>query len=258
MAEITTMMQQYLEMKEQYPGLHSVLPAGGFLRDVQRGRQAGLPGAGPDAHHPGPEQAGPEERTPMCGVPYHSCDSYIARLIAKGYKVAICEQTEDPALAKGLVDRDIIRIITPGTVIDSSMLEEGKNNYICGMYADCPGAGAVPVRHLHRRVLCHLLSGGGGGHGPPEKRAGPLLSPGGGALRRGLAAWRACPSSCGSGWTAAVRTAGRPASAMRPPCTLVQKQFRTGAGQPAPGGPGLLCSAPGGCSPTCTRPRRPT
>ena len=61
----------------------------------------------------------------MCRVPYHSCDSYIARLIAKGYKVAICEQTEDPATAKGLVDRDIIRVITPGTVIASSMLEEG-------------------------------------------------------------------------------------------------------------------------------------
>ena len=87
----------------------------------------------------------------MCGVPYHSCESYIARLIAKGYKVAICEQTEDPALAKGLVDRDIIRIITPGTVIDSSMLEEGKNNFIGAVYADSAGAGAVPVRHLHRR-----------------------------------------------------------------------------------------------------------
>ena len=134
------------------------------------------PGAGPDAHHPGPEQA-PEERTPMCGVPYHSCESYIARLIAKGYKVAICEQMEDPALAKGLVDRDIIRIITPGTVIDSSMLEEGKTTTSAGCTPTPGGAGAVPVRHLHRRVLCHLLSGGGGGHGPPEKRAGPLLSP---------------------------------------------------------------------------------
>ena len=83
----------------------------------------------------------PEERTPMCGVPYHSCEGYIARLIAKGYKVAICEQTEDPALAKGLVDRDIIRVVTPGTVIASSMLEEGKNNYICAIYADSVGLG---------------------------------------------------------------------------------------------------------------------
>ncbi|MCF0120047.1 MAG: DNA mismatch repair protein MutS, partial [Oscillospiraceae bacterium] len=74
------------------------------------------------------------ERTPMCGVPYHSAESYIARLIAKGYKVAICEQMEDPATAKGLVDRDIIRIITPGTRIDASMLDESKPNYLCSMY----------------------------------------------------------------------------------------------------------------------------
>ena len=75
----------------------------------------------------------------MCGVPYHSCEGYIARLIAKGYKVAICEQTEDPALAKGLVDRDIIRVVTPGTVISSSMLEDSKNNYLCAVYADSAG-----------------------------------------------------------------------------------------------------------------------
>ena len=75
----------------------------------------------------------PDERTPMCGVPYHSAEAYIARLIAKGYKVAICEQTEDPALAKGLVQREVIRIITPGTVTESSMLEEGRSNYICAV-----------------------------------------------------------------------------------------------------------------------------
>jgi DNA mismatch repair protein MutS len=71
-----------------------------------------------------------ENQVPMCGVPYHSCESYIARLVAKGYNVAICEQTEDPALAKGLVKREITRVITPGTVTESSMLEEGRNNYI--------------------------------------------------------------------------------------------------------------------------------
>ncbi len=83
----------------------------------------------------------PEERTPMCGVPYHSAEAYIARLIAKGYKVAICEQTEDPAQAKGLVSRDVIRIITPGTVIESSMLEEGRSNYICAVYLEGNKAG---------------------------------------------------------------------------------------------------------------------
>ena len=76
----------------------------------------------------------PEERTPMCGVPYHSAEAYIARLIAKGYKVAICEQTEDPALAKGLVSRDVIRIISPGTVTESSMLEDSRSNYICAVH----------------------------------------------------------------------------------------------------------------------------
>ncbi len=76
-----------------------------------------------------------EEQTPMCGVPYHSVDSYISRLIAKGYKVAICEQTEDPATAKGLVNRDITRIVTPGTVTESCMLEESRNNYMACLYA---------------------------------------------------------------------------------------------------------------------------
>lgn len=79
---------------------------------------------------------GQAERAPMCGVPFHSCEGYIARLVAKGYKVAICEQTEDPATAKGLVKRDIIRVITPGTVMESSMLDEGRNNYICCMFSD--------------------------------------------------------------------------------------------------------------------------
>ena len=77
-----------------------------------------------------------EEQTPMCGVPYHSVDSYIARLVSKGYKVAICEQTEDPATAKGLVSRDITRIVTPGTVTESCMLEESRNNYMACLYAE--------------------------------------------------------------------------------------------------------------------------
>ena len=79
---------------------------------------------------------GQAERAPMCGVPFHSCEGYIARLVAKGYKVAICEQTEDPATAKGLVKRDIIRVITPGTVMESSMLDAGRNNYICCMFSE--------------------------------------------------------------------------------------------------------------------------
>ena len=75
-----------------------------------------------------------EEQTPMCGVPYHSVDAYIARLVQKGYKVAICEQMEDPAQAKGIVQRGITRIVTPGTVTESCMLEESRNNYIACLY----------------------------------------------------------------------------------------------------------------------------
>jgi DNA mismatch repair protein MutS len=77
-----------------------------------------------------------EEQTPMCGVPYHSVDAYIARLVSKGYKVAICEQMEDPSAAKGLVQRDISRIVTPGTVTESCMLDENKNNYMACIYGD--------------------------------------------------------------------------------------------------------------------------
>ena len=77
---------------------------------------------------------GQAERAPMCGVPFHSAETYIARLVAKGYKVAICEQMEDPALAKGIVKRSVIRVITPGTVMESSMLDEAKNNYIASIY----------------------------------------------------------------------------------------------------------------------------
>ena len=140
MAEITPMMRQYLEMKERYPDSILFFRLGDFYEMFNEdaklvSRELDLTLTTRDRNKP------PEERTPMCGVPYHSCESYIARLIAKGYKVAICEQTEDPALAKGLVDRDIIRIITPGTLIDSSMLEEGKNNYIGGVYADSQALG---------------------------------------------------------------------------------------------------------------------
>ena len=77
-----------------------------------------------------------EIQTPMCGVPHHSVDAYIARLVAKGYKVAICEQTEDPATAKGLVNRDITRIVTPGTVTESCMLDESRNNYMGCIYGE--------------------------------------------------------------------------------------------------------------------------
>ena len=187
MAEMTPMMRQYLEMKEKHPDSILFFRLGDFYEMFNEdaklaSKELDLTLTTRDRNKP------EEERTPMCGVPYHSCDSYIARLIAKGYKVAICEQMEDPALAKGLVERDITRIITPGTVIAASMLEEGKNNFLCAIYADSAAYGLC---------LCDI-SGGGGGHGPPEKRAGPLPPHRGHPLRRGLAAGRAGGFSAGA------------------------------------------------------------
>ena len=140
MAELTPMKKQYLEIKSQHPDCLLFFRLGDFYEmfddDAKTAAaELNLTLTTRDRNKP------PEQRTPMCGVPYHSSEAYISRLIAKGYKVAICEQTEDPATAKGLVDRDIIRIITPGTVMTSSMLEEGRNNFICAVYRDSAGTG---------------------------------------------------------------------------------------------------------------------
>ena len=131
MAEMTPMMRQYLEIKEQNKDAILFFRLGDFYEMFDE--DAKLASQELDLTLTTRDRAKPEEeRTPMCGVPYHSCDGYIARLIAKGYKVAICEQTEDPAKAKGLVKRDIIRVVTPGTV-DSSMLEASRPNYLCAI-----------------------------------------------------------------------------------------------------------------------------
>ena len=131
MAEMTPMMKQYFEIKKQYDDTILMFRLGDFYEmffdDAKTAsRELELVLTGRDC--------GQEERAPMCGVPFHSADSYIARLVAKGYKVAICEQLEDPALAKGLVTRDVTRVITPGTVIESSMLDEAKNNFLCCIF----------------------------------------------------------------------------------------------------------------------------
>jgi len=139
MAEMTPMMRQYLEIKEQHKDSILFFRLGDFYEMFNE--DAKLVSQELDLTLTTRDRNKPEdERVPMCGVPFHSCDGYIARLIAKGYKVAICEQTEDPALAKGLVKRDIIRVVTPGTV-DASMLEGNSANYICGIYMDEERAG---------------------------------------------------------------------------------------------------------------------
>lgn len=144
MAELTPMMKQYLKIKEENPDSILFFRLGDFYemfdsdaRTASRELDLTLTSRDKD-----PNKA-PEERVPMCGIPYHSSDAYIARLIAKGYKVAICEQMEDPATAKGLVERGIIRVVTPGTVIDSACLDEKSGNFLCGIYLDSQNAGVA-------------------------------------------------------------------------------------------------------------------
>lgn len=131
MAKLTPMMQQYKSIKERYKDCILFFRLGDFyemfFEDAEiASRELEIALTARDC--------GLEERAPMCGVPYHAAHTYLARLISKGYKVAICEQMEDPALAKGLVKRDVTRVVTPGTIIDPTMLEDKKNNYLMCIY----------------------------------------------------------------------------------------------------------------------------
>lgn len=138
---MTPMMKQYIDIKENYPDAILFFRAGDFyemflddaivasreLELVLTSRSKG-------------EEA---KKNPMCGVPYHAADTYIDRLVAKGYKVAICEQLEDPKAAKGIVKRDVVRVVTPGTIVDSKMLDEKKNNFLCTVYGEKSTYGAA-------------------------------------------------------------------------------------------------------------------
>ncbi|MDR2356703.1 MAG: DNA mismatch repair protein MutS [Oscillospiraceae bacterium] len=138
----TPMMRQYFEIKERNPDAVLFFRLGDFYEMF--GEDARTASRELDLTLTTRDRSvdDPEDRTPMCGVPYHSAEGYIARLISKGYKVAICEQMEDPAAARGLVERDVVRVVTPGTLIDASMLDEDKPNYLCAVYMDDSG-GAV-------------------------------------------------------------------------------------------------------------------
>ncbi|MDU7547880.1 DNA mismatch repair protein MutS [Clostridium perfringens] len=130
---LTPMMRQYFEIKENYKDCILFFRLGDFyemfFEDAETAaRELELVLTGRDC--------GLEKRAPMCGIPFHASNSYIGRLVAKGYKVAICEQVEDPKVAKGIVKRDVIKVITPGTYTDSSFVEETKNNYIMTIYTD--------------------------------------------------------------------------------------------------------------------------
>ncbi|NCC06859.1 MAG: DNA mismatch repair protein MutS [Clostridia bacterium] len=138
MAALSPMMQQYFEIKKKHPDKILFFRLGDFYEmffDDARlaSKELELTLTGRDC--------GQEERAPMCGVPFHAYEGYVAKLISKGYKVAICEQMEDPAAAKGIVKRDVIRVVTPGTVIESSMLKDDKNNYIASIYVTDKKAG---------------------------------------------------------------------------------------------------------------------
>ena len=131
MTEYSPMMQKYIETKEQYKDCILFYRLGDFYEmffedAITVSRELELTLTGKDCGH--------EERAPMCGVPHHAADTYIAKLIAKGHKVAICEQLEDPKETKGIVKRGVIRVVTPGTLVDSHMLEERKNNYIMSIF----------------------------------------------------------------------------------------------------------------------------
>ena len=143
MAELTPMMQQYMETKKQYPDCILFYRLGDFYEmffddaiAASKALEITLTG----------KSCGLEERAPMCGIPYHAVDGYLTKLVAKGYKVAICEQMEDPKLAKGIVKREVVRIVTPGTNLNMQSLEETRNNYLmCIVYLDKIGISVIDV-----------------------------------------------------------------------------------------------------------------
>lgn len=167
MSEVTPMMRQYFNIKERNSDSLLFFRLGDFYElfgddALTASKELDLTLTSRDRR-----AEDPNEKIPMCGVPHHSAEAYIGRLIAKGYKIAICEQMEDPATAKGLVERDIVRVITPGTLIDSSMLDEGKSNYFCALYVSVTdnaacfadlSTGEISVSYFTGADLKHLLN----------------------------------------------------------------------------------------------------
>ena len=153
---MTPMMEQYLRIKAQHEDAILFYRLGDFYemffddaKLVSRELELVLTG----------KDCGMDERAPMCGIPYHSSESYIGRLVAKGYKVVICEQTEDPATAKGLVNRDVVRIVTPGTIIETGLLDDSRNNYLCTVCVNGSRAGLCFADVSTSEVRGTFLSG---------------------------------------------------------------------------------------------------
>ena len=131
MAEFSPMMQHYLATKKQYNDCILFYRLGDFYEmffddAITVSKELELTLTGKDC--------GQEERAPMCGVPFHAAETYINRLVSNGHKVAICEQMEDPKLAKGIVKREVIKVVTPGTNLNAQALDETKNNYLFCIY----------------------------------------------------------------------------------------------------------------------------
>ncbi len=155
---MTPMMEQYFSIKNNYKDYILFYRLGDFYEmffddAITVSRALGLTLTGRDC--------GEAERAPMCGVPYHVSEEYIGKLIEKGFKVAICEQVEDPATAKGLVKRDIVRVVTPGTLIETDLLSESKNNYICSVFCDHDEYGLCFCDISTAKICATCISGDG-------------------------------------------------------------------------------------------------
>ena len=155
---MTPMMEQYFSIKNSYKDYIVFYRLGDFYEmffddAITVSRALGLTLTGRDC--------GEKERAPMCGVPYHVSEEYIGKLIERGFKVAICEQVEDPATAKGLVKRDIVRVVTPGTLIETDLLSESKNNYICSVFCDGDEFGVCFCDISTAKICATQMSGNG-------------------------------------------------------------------------------------------------
>ncbi len=182
MAELTPMMQQYMRIKEEYSDCILLFRLGDFYEmffddAVSASRELDLVLTGRDC--------GMEERAPMCGVPYHAVDNYVARLLAKNHKVAICDQLEDPSQAQGMVKRGVTRVITPGTVTEPAMLTETENNYILCVCEGDEGSGVCYADVSTGEFVAYELAGNGGSIQAELARVNPkeLLCPQGGVSR---------------------------------------------------------------------------
>ena len=145
---LTPMMQQYLETHEKVKDAILFFRLGDFYEmffddALKASKELEIALTGRDC--------GLDERAPMCGVPYHAAESYITKLVEKGYKVAICEQMEDPSVAKGIVKREIIRVISPGTIAEGKLLESKKNNYLMSLYQEKNTIGLAYLEKLAPR-----------------------------------------------------------------------------------------------------------